>query len=145
MLAYRDPLPTWISKGGRTALLGDAAHPFLPTSIQGASQAVEDGATLAQTLKLCKGDIPMALRTYEEMRYRRVMVTQKLGEEVRNRWHKIEDWDNIDTERVRLIISRHTSRADGVLQIKLPQHADLFMFDCKKYAADNYEDAVRRV
>ena len=32
-LVYRDPLPSWISKGGRIALLGDAAHPFLPTSV----------------------------------------------------------------------------------------------------------------
>ena len=29
-LVYRDPLPTWISKGARLALIGDAAHPFLP-------------------------------------------------------------------------------------------------------------------
>jgi len=32
-LVYRDPYPTWISKGGHAALLGDAAHPFLPTSV----------------------------------------------------------------------------------------------------------------
>lgn len=25
----RDPLPTWVSEGGRTTLLGDSAHPFL--------------------------------------------------------------------------------------------------------------------
>lgn len=29
-LVYRDPLPTWISKGARLAIIGDAAHPFLP-------------------------------------------------------------------------------------------------------------------
>lgn len=34
-LVYRDPLPTWISPKARIALIGDAAHPFLPTSIQG--------------------------------------------------------------------------------------------------------------
>jgi len=32
-LVYRDPYPTWISKRAHTALLGDAAHPFLPTSV----------------------------------------------------------------------------------------------------------------
>ncbi|KAI1635338.1 hypothetical protein F4809DRAFT_664295 [Biscogniauxia mediterranea] len=52
-LVYRDPLPTWISAGRRIALLGDAAHPFLPTSIQGASQAMEDGATIAVCLRRC--------------------------------------------------------------------------------------------
>ena len=50
-LVYRDPLPTWVSKGGRIALLGDSAHPFLPTSAQGATQALEDGVTLAITLR----------------------------------------------------------------------------------------------
>ncbi len=33
-LVYRDPLPTWISARRRIALIGDSAHPFLPTSIQ---------------------------------------------------------------------------------------------------------------
>ena len=51
-LVYRDPLPTWISPKARLALIGDAAHPFLPTSIQGASQAMEDGVTLGVTLAL---------------------------------------------------------------------------------------------
>ncbi len=50
-LVYRDPLPTWISPGRRIALVGDAAHPFLPTSMQGASQALEDGATVAVCLR----------------------------------------------------------------------------------------------
>ena len=36
-LVYRDPLPRWVSDGGRTCLLGDSAHPFLPTSAQGAN------------------------------------------------------------------------------------------------------------
>ena len=29
-LVYREPLPTWVSKHGRLAVIGDAAHPFLP-------------------------------------------------------------------------------------------------------------------
>ncbi|KZL66486.1 FAD binding domain protein [Colletotrichum tofieldiae] len=31
-LVYRDPLPTWVSEKSRLCLIGDAAHPFLPTS-----------------------------------------------------------------------------------------------------------------
>lgn len=69
-LVYRDPLPTWTSKQGRTLLLGDAAHPFLPTSAQGATQAMEDGATLAVCLRRAgKGNVPAALRTHQEIRY----------------------------------------------------------------------------
>jgi 2-polyprenyl-6-methoxyphenol hydroxylase-like FAD-dependent oxidoreductase len=41
-LVYRDPLPSWISKGGRIALLGDAAHPFLPTSVLSPEEAPSD-------------------------------------------------------------------------------------------------------
>ncbi len=39
-LVYRDPLPRWVSDGGRTCLLGDSAHPFLPTSAQVCSRFI---------------------------------------------------------------------------------------------------------
>jgi 2-polyprenyl-6-methoxyphenol hydroxylase-like FAD-dependent oxidoreductase len=48
-LVYRDPLPTWVSKHGHTALLGDAAHPFLPTSVQTHSNVTD--------LFRCKGQV----------------------------------------------------------------------------------------
>ena len=68
-IVYRDPLPTWTSKGGRIALLGDSAHPFLPTSAQGATQAMEDGVTIAVCLrKAGKEHIADAVRTYQEIR-----------------------------------------------------------------------------
>lgn len=68
-LVYRDPLPTWVSEKGRIALLGDAAHPFLPTSAQGATQSMEDGVTLAVCLrKAGKGNVPTAVRAYQDLR-----------------------------------------------------------------------------
>ena len=80
-LVYRDPLPTWVSPKGRTALIGDAAHPFLPTSIQGGSQAMEDGTCLAVCLQLSgKQKVSEALRAYEKLRYERVKYAQKSGE-----------------------------------------------------------------
>jgi len=88
-LVYRDPLPKWVSKEGRLAIIGDAAHPFLPTSIQGASQAMEDGITLAVVLKLAgKGDIPTAVRAFEDIRYARVRRAQITGETNRDKWHQ---------------------------------------------------------
>lgn len=67
---YRDPLPNWISKKGRIALAGDSAHPFLPTSAQGASQAMEDGVVLGVCLRRGgKKSVPTALRAYEAIRY----------------------------------------------------------------------------
>lgn len=61
-ICYRDPLPTWVSKSHKIALLGDSCHPHLPTSAQGASQATESAAVLAICLKLAgKGNIPLAV------------------------------------------------------------------------------------
>jgi 2-polyprenyl-6-methoxyphenol hydroxylase-like FAD-dependent oxidoreductase len=69
-LVWRDPLPTWVSKHARIILIGDSAHPFLPTSAQGAGQAVEDGATVAICLELAgKDNVPLALKTCERLRY----------------------------------------------------------------------------
>lgn len=68
-LVYRDPLPKWVSDGGRIALVGDAAHPFLPTSVQGATQAMEDGATIAVCLRRAgKRHVAAALKTFEDIR-----------------------------------------------------------------------------
>lgn len=62
-ICYRDPLPTWVSRSHRIALLGDSCHPHLPTSAQGASQATESAAVLAVCLKLAgKGNVPLAVR-----------------------------------------------------------------------------------
>lgn len=81
---YLDPLPTWVSKEGRIALLGDSAHPMLPTSAQGAAQAMEDGVTVAVCLRTAgKDNIPAALRAYQNIRYERVKSVQKTGEATR--------------------------------------------------------------
>ena len=89
-LVYRDPLPTWISPKARTALIGDAAHPFLPTSIQGASQAMEDGACLAVCLQLAgKEHVSDALGAFEKIRYERVKKIQQTGVAVRDKWHQV--------------------------------------------------------
>lgn len=55
-ICYRDPIPYWVSKGHHIVLLGDCCHPHLPTSAQGASQATESGAVLAQSLLLAGND-----------------------------------------------------------------------------------------
>ncbi|MCJ1379827.1 hypothetical protein MMC17_002930 [Xylographa soralifera] len=61
-ICYRDPIPTWVSKSHKVVLLGDSCHPHLPTSAQGASQAIESAAVLAECLKLAgPGDVPLAV------------------------------------------------------------------------------------
>ncbi|GAB1317416.1 hypothetical protein MFIFM68171_07626 [Madurella fahalii] len=94
-LVFRDPLPTFISPKARTVLIGDAAHPFLPTSIQGASQAMEDGVVLAACLdRAGKDKVQEAVRVWEKIRYERVHKIQKTGITTREQWHKA-DWDAI--------------------------------------------------
>ena len=57
----RDPLPQWTR--GRVTLLGDAAHPTMPTLAQGANMAIEDGFVLARALAE-HDDVDTALAAY---------------------------------------------------------------------------------
>ncbi|KAI0602690.1 salicylate hydroxylase [Biscogniauxia sp. FL1348] len=104
-ICYRDPLPTWVSKSHKIALLGDSCHPHLPTSAQGASQATESAAVLAVCLKLAgKDNIPLATRCYEKLRFKRTRASQTNGEDLRDRWHNalknVDDGVEIDPESV---------------------------------------------
>jgi 2-polyprenyl-6-methoxyphenol hydroxylase-like FAD-dependent oxidoreductase len=67
-LFERDPLPSW--GRGRVTLAGDAAHPMLPHTGQGAAQALEDAVTLGLALS-GEVDVERALRRYEDARMRR--------------------------------------------------------------------------
>ena len=129
-LVYRDPLPTWVSPQGRIALIGDAAHPFLPTSIQGASQAMEDGATVAVCLeKTGKADVPLALKAFERIRYERVLRAQKTGEKTRDRWHKA------DFGKVK----------EDLESLKLVREEWLLNFDAEMHAYDVWDDVVKEL
>jgi salicylate hydroxylase len=70
----RDAFEHWVD--GRVCLVGDAAHPMLPTFGQGASQAFEDGAALGSCLKLHGRDINTALVHYERVRHYRATRLQ---------------------------------------------------------------------
>jgi 2-polyprenyl-6-methoxyphenol hydroxylase-like FAD-dependent oxidoreductase len=61
----RDPVGRWTF--GRVTLLGDAAHPMLPTGSQAGSQAVVDARVLAQAL-LTEPSVEAALKSYETQR-----------------------------------------------------------------------------
>ena len=50
----RDPLPRWTQ--GAVTLLGDAAHPMMPTLAQGAAISLEDGFALARHLARHRSD-----------------------------------------------------------------------------------------
>jgi salicylate hydroxylase len=58
----RDPIPRWTK--GRVTLLGDAAHPTMPTLAQGGNMAVEDGYVLARNLAREGSDVEAGLAGY---------------------------------------------------------------------------------
>lgn len=62
----REPLLSWTER--RIALLGDAAHPMMPTLAQGAAQAMEDGCALARVLAQYSDDPEAALKAYDRER-----------------------------------------------------------------------------
>lgn len=118
-LVFRDPLPTFISPKNRIALIGDAAHPFLPTSIQGASQAMEDGVVVAACLDNSgKKNVAEAMRVYEKLRYERVHKIQATGVTTRNKWHQA-DWDAIYKDPTLL----HLKREPWILGFDVEENA----------------------
>jgi 2-polyprenyl-6-methoxyphenol hydroxylase-like FAD-dependent oxidoreductase len=75
-LFQRDPLDRW--GDGPVTLLGDAAHPVLPYTAQGAALALEDAVALG--LALARGGDPApALRRYERVRSGRTRRVVRAG------------------------------------------------------------------
>ena len=72
----REPLATWTR--GRLTLLGDAAHPMLPHTGQGANQAIEDAVALATVLsRTDRASVRRALLVYESLRRERTARVQR--------------------------------------------------------------------
>ncbi|RDX40536.1 FAD/NAD(P)-binding domain-containing protein [Lentinus brumalis] len=67
-------LEDWVSDDGRLLLIGEAAHPFPPTTIQGTAMAVEDGAVLAKLFSHLSSaaQIESFLYAFQEIRQSRV-------------------------------------------------------------------------
>ncbi|MDP2333251.1 MAG: FAD-dependent monooxygenase [Reyranella sp.] len=83
ILVDREPLERW--GDGRTALLGDAAHPMTPYMAQGAAMAIEDAAVLSRCLESVDRDgVAAALERYEATRRARTARIQLTSRQ--NRW-----------------------------------------------------------
>ena len=97
----RPPLSRW--GRGRVTLLGDAAHPMLPSLGQGANSAIEDAVVLAHAVAT-HSDPETALRTYERRRLRRTTAlvdgSRALG--------RIEQTTNLAVTTARNRIVRYT-------------------------------------
>lgn len=103
-LMWRDLRREWTSPGGHVVQVGDSAHSFIPTSGNGATQALEDAITLATCLQLGGGprNVPVAAKVYNLLRYERVSCAQKMAF-VNSQLKTGTDWDAIwrDPPKVR--------------------------------------------
>ncbi|WP_157250247.1 FAD-dependent monooxygenase [Nonomuraea typhae] len=91
-MSDREPIGDWVA--GRTALLGDAAHPMLQYLAQGACQAIEDAAALADAVDRhlpaghgAAGDVDKALRAYAAERIPRTARVQRTARVWGDIWH----------------------------------------------------------
>lgn len=73
-----DTLPTFVED--RLALLGDAAHPYLPYRASGGAMALEDAVSLSVMLSsdVNMTDIPKRLKMYSDARRERATVIQQM-------------------------------------------------------------------
>jgi salicylate hydroxylase len=69
----RDPLERWVAD--RAVLIGDAAHPMMPTLAQGAAISIEDGYALARNFASID-DLDGALAAFERERVPRASAVQ---------------------------------------------------------------------
>lgn len=149
-LLWRDPLRKWVSDKGRVVLVGDSAHPHLPTSGTGGTQAMESGVALAAAIDaIGTENVLLAFKVYELLRYvltrqlleirgeyiklldryERTSLTQRMGWESRHRWHQTDF---------------EAARKNPEL-IKMPQPAWLYGHDAEKYTYDRYLDAIKSI
>jgi len=81
----RTPVANWTRN--RVTLLGDAAHPMLQYLAQGAAQALEDTAVLADRLTDHPGDPATAFHQYQTERAPRTSRVQTQAREWGDYWH----------------------------------------------------------
>ncbi|KAL5117796.1 hypothetical protein ACEQ8H_004270 [Pleosporales sp. CAS-2024a] len=98
-LMRRELKREWASPKGRVIQIGDAAHPYLPTTVNGATQALEDGVSLARCLCLAVdrygvSAIPDAAKVHNVLRFDRVAAIERTGM-VRTNKHRQVDFEAV--------------------------------------------------
>jgi 2-polyprenyl-6-methoxyphenol hydroxylase-like FAD-dependent oxidoreductase len=109
---------------GRVTLLGDAAHPMLQYLAQGACQAIQDGAALAQEFGRLgpagaswpTGDVQAALCGYEHRRLAQASRVQRTARTWGEIWHVDGVAMALRDETFRLRAEDDFSRIDWLYQ-----------------------------
>jgi hypothetical protein len=129
-LFWRNPQPSWCSPNGRVVQIGDAAHSFLPSSGNGATQAIEDAVSLAACLQIGgKENIPLSVMTHIRFRFIRCSCAQKLG------FSNAELLQDTDWSQVKV--------NPKLAQPKLPSW--IWKHDPEQYAYDHYDKMAETI
>ena len=140
-LRVHSPLPTWIH--GSIALVGDACHPTLPHLAQGAAQAIEDAAVIAEALSLMPSQDPTtinkALRVYEKVRKERAETLVELAAASGRGLHLGEGAAKAERDKQFAALKEKKGAvpdkwADADVQ------KQIYGFDCMKVTQDSFED-----
>lgn len=142
-LRVHRPLPSWVQ--GSVALAGDACHPTLPHLNQGAAQAIEDAAVLAEVLSrapdVTADAIGRCLRVYELVRKDRATTLVDLAAESGRTLHLGEG--KAKEERDRQFAE---AKAKGKVPDKWASpdiQAMIYSHDCMEVAAAKFEELYR--
>jgi salicylate hydroxylase len=140
-LRVHSPLPTWVH--GCVGLLGDACHPTLPHLAQGAAQAIEDAAVIAEALSLMpgqdEGNINKALRVYERVRKERAETLVELAAASGRALHLGEGAAKEERDRQFAALKEKKGTvpdkwADAEVQKRIYGH------DCMKVTQDSFDE-----
>ncbi|TPX09882.1 uncharacterized protein E0L32_008904 [Thyridium curvatum] len=115
-LLWRNLKSDWVSeKTGRIVQIGDSAHSTVPASAAGGTLALEDAVTLATCLRLAGvGDVALANRVYNLLRYERASCTQKVAFVNAQTLGHTTDWDALrkNPEKARIRYPKWLFRHD---------------------------------
>ncbi|CAH0036021.1 unnamed protein product [Clonostachys rhizophaga] len=89
----------------------------------GGSQAMEDSVTAAICLEKAEGDVPLALKVMERIRFNRSHITHQAGMQIRDIWHQ-NPWEHVEDDPEKIALAR----GDWILD-----------FDAVKTAEENFE------
>lgn len=105
-------LPRYV--GNNIALLGDAAHPYLPFAYQGAGLAIEDGAAIAALLAGCgREEVNTRLAQYEKLRHARCAQKQQFSRDIYKDHSDDPDW-NPESEFENIYLYRVLEEVDKI-------------------------------
>ncbi|KAI1633408.1 hypothetical protein F4809DRAFT_28582 [Biscogniauxia mediterranea] len=142
-LRSHKPLASWTL--GSVALIGDACHPTLPHLAQGATMAIEDGATLAECVARVPGGgadravLARALKVYELLRKDRTTMMVELAAFSGRALHLGEGKAKEERDR-QFALAREKGQPVPDKWASPEVQDMLYSYDCVKEAGEKFEE-----